>query len=210
MLMAGAAYRLGHGDEDRGQFDRPMQVLAGCGAAVLYRREAFIAAGQLDPEFFAYLDDLDLALRTQLMGYRGLYVPNAVAYHVGSATLGEAMHPRIVEYITRNQIYLLTKNYPRPVLVRLLPRIVFYQGLWMLLAFRNGAPSAYFRGLVSGIRNRKRMRRSGLALIGRIGHDEFLARLCDSERQVYNWHQSRSPKQQSALLKMYFRLFGRP
>ena len=48
MLMAGAGYRLGHLDRDDGQFDRPMPVLAGCGAAVLYRREAFADAGGLD------------------------------------------------------------------------------------------------------------------------------------------------------------------
>lgn len=209
MLMGGAAYRLGHGDEDRGQFDQPMQVLAGCGAAVLYRREAFLAAGGLDPEFFAYLDDLDLALRTQLMGYGGLYVPDAVAYHVGSATLGEAMHPRIVEYITRNQIYLLTKNYSRPVFVRLLPRIVVHQFLWMMLAFRSGALGAHLRGIRDGISNRRTMRRKGSALLAkrRISDSDFLARLLASERQIYTWHMSRLSGERSALLKVYFLLF---
>src|SRR5689334_7343860 len=42
MLMAGAGFRLGHLDRDAGQFDRAMLVLSGCGAAVLYRREAFV------------------------------------------------------------------------------------------------------------------------------------------------------------------------
>ena len=225
MLMAGAAYRLGHGDEDRGQFDQPMRVLAGCGAAVLYRRSAFMAAGGLDPEFFAYLDDLDLALRTRLMGFGGLYVPDAIAYHVGSATLGEPMHPRIVEYITRNQLYLLIKNYPRPVLVRLLPRIVVYQFLWMMLATnpRGSGPvvfpvppfgrvSAYFHGVMAAFRNRSSMRRKGDALLARqrIGDNEFVARLRDSERQIYDWHQSRPPRERSALLKLYFFLFGKP
>lgn len=210
MLMAGAAYRLGHGDEDRGQFDRRMQVLAGCGAAVLYRREAFLAAGGLDPEFFAYLDDLDLALRTQLMGYGGLYVPDAIAYHVGSATLGEPMHPRIVEYITRNQIFLLLKDYPRPVFVRLLPRILFYQSLWMTLVMRYGAFGAYLRGLSGGIRKKDSMRRAGESLIHRrrIDDAEFLNLLRNSERQIYDWHQSRPPRERSALLKLYFMLFG--
>ena len=105
MLMAGAAYRLGNLDRDDGQYDRQMPVLSGCGAAVLYRREAFVDSGGLDLDFFAYLDDLDLALRAQLLGYGGLYLPDAVAYHIGSATLGNTLHPRVIEYITRNQIY---------------------------------------------------------------------------------------------------------
>jgi GT2 family glycosyltransferase len=123
MLMAGAGYRLAHMERDDGQFDKPMPVLAGCGAAVLYRREAFVESGGLDTEFFAYLDDLDLALRAQLIGYSGLYLPSAVAYHIGSATLGEPLHPRVIELITRNQIWLLMKDYPRAVLRRLFPRI---------------------------------------------------------------------------------------
>ena len=113
MLMAGAAYRLGHFDRDDGQFDRPMPILGGCGAAVLYRREVFERCGRLDEDFFAYLEDLDLALRAHLLGYTGVYLPDAVAYHIGSATLGDVLHPRIVEYLTRNQIYLLVKDYPR-------------------------------------------------------------------------------------------------
>ena len=115
MLMAGAAYRLGHFDRDDGQFDRPTPILGGCGAAVLYRREVFERCGRLDVDFFAYLDDLDLALRAHLLGYTGVYLPDAVAYHIGSATLGEVLHPRVVEYVTRNQIYLLLKDYPRAV-----------------------------------------------------------------------------------------------
>ena len=72
MLMAGAAYRLGNLDPDHGQFDRAMPVISGCGAAVMYRREAFIASGELDADFFAYLDDLDLGLRAQLLGFGGI------------------------------------------------------------------------------------------------------------------------------------------
>jgi len=77
---------------------------------VLYRSKAFLLCGALDADFFAYLDDLDLALRIHLIGYRGVYVPDAVAYHIGSATLGQALHPRVVEYITRNQLFVLMKD----------------------------------------------------------------------------------------------------
>ena len=222
MLMAGAAYRLGHLNFDHGQFDQPMPTLAGCGAAVLYRREAFTASGGLDPAFFAYLDDLDLALRAQLMGYRGAYVPAAVAYHVGSATLGQPLHPRVVEYLTRNQIYLLIKDYPRAVFLRLLPRIIVYQFLWMVSSCRRsgrspsseqpGGMRAYFRGWSAAFRNRSSMRQKGRELVAkrRIGDAEFLQRLRDSERQIYDWQQSLPSSEKSSLLKFYFRLFGKP
>ncbi len=212
MLMGGGGYRLGNRDRDAGQFERKVPVLAGCGAAVLYRREAFVASGGLDADFFAYLDDLDLALRVQLLGYSGLYLPDAVAYHIGSATLGDTLHPRVIEYITRNQIYLLTKDYPRSVFMRLLPRIVMYQSLWLMFALRNATPGVYFRGLIAGLRGRRTMRQKHRELIARqrISDAEFLARLRSSERQIYEWHQARLPPERSALLKIYFRLFGKP
>ncbi len=227
MLMAGAGYRLGHLDRDDGQFDRAMPALAGCGAAVLCRRDAFVAAGGLDLEFFAYLDDLDLALRVQLMGYGGIYRPDAVGYHIGSATLGEPLdpsdrkgavrrgprlHPRVVELMTRNQLWLLIKNYPRPVLRRLLPRIVAYQILWMLFAIRNGGSAAYFQGLSAGLRGRRSMGQKQRDLMGRrkISDVEFLGRLRASERQIWEWQQSRQPEERSRLLELYFRLFGKP
>ena len=212
MLMAGAGYRLGNRDPDSGQFDRTTPVLAGCGAAVLYRREAFLASGGLDADFFAYLDDLDLALRAQLLGYSGVYLPGAMAYHIGSATLGDTLHPRVIEYITRNQIYLLIKDYPRPVFRRLLRRIVAYQCLWLMFAVRNGTPGVYLRGLIAGLRGRRAMRQKRSELIARrrISDDEFLERLRASERQIYEWHHARPVQERSALLKIYFGLFGTP
>ena len=210
ILMAGAAYRLGHFDRDDGQYDRPMMVLSGCGAAVLYRREVFEHCGQLDEDFFAYLDDLDLGLRVQLLGHAGTYVPEAVAYHVGSATLGDVLHPRIVEYLTRNQIYLLAKDYPRAVFWRLLPRIAVYQGLWLTYALRKHAFGAWLRGWWAGLRGWGRMRRKHRELLvkRRISDDEFLACLRESEQQVYEWLESAANP--SGLLKVYFRLFGKP
>ncbi|MGO9516592.1 MAG: glycosyltransferase family 2 protein [Candidatus Korobacteraceae bacterium] len=212
MLMAGAAYRLGHRDQDDGQYDRPMAVLSGCGAAVLYRREVFELCGLLDEDFFAYLDDLDLALRAQLLGYAGTYLPDAVAYHIGSATLGDVLHPRIVEYLTRNQIYLLAKDYPRSVFWRLLPRIAVYQGLWLMHTARKQAFGAWLRGWWTGLRGWARMRRKHRELMARrrITDAEFIARLRESERQIYEWQQSQSPDERSGLLRLYFRLFGRP
>ena len=44
----------------------------------------------------------------------------------------------------------------------------------------------------------------------RITDDEFLARLRESERQIYDWQQSLPPEERSGLLKFYFRLFGKP
>ena len=209
MLLAGASYRLGHLDADRGQFDQPMPLLSACGAAVLYRSKAFLLSGALDADFFAYLDDLDLALRAHLIGYRGVYVHDAVAHHLGSATLGQALHPRVIEYITRNQLFVVMKDYPKAVFRRLLPRIVTYQALWFLFAIRRGGFLAYLRGLRGAFRGRKRMREKHGNMMAKRKIDDarLLVLMKMSERQVHEWQQSQPLGQRSSLLNLYFWLF---
>ena len=139
-----------------------------------------------------------------------VYVPDAVAYHIGSATLGQALHPRVVEYITRNQFFVLMKDYPKAVFRRLLPRIVVYQMLWFLFAIRRGRFFAYLRGLRGAIRGRKRMKQKHRDLMAKrkIDDEQLLALMQMSERQVYDWQQSLPESERSSLLNLYFRLFA--
>ncbi len=71
---------------DEGRYNRPEYVFGATGAAALYRRtmidDVSIDGEFFDPDFFAYREDADLAWRAQLLGWRCLYVPEAVAYHV--------------------------------------------------------------------------------------------------------------------------------
>lgn len=209
ILLAGASYRLGHLDRDEGQFDQRTPLLSACGAAVLYRSKAFLLCGALDADFFAYLDDVDLALRGNLIGYRGTYVPEAVAYHIGSATLGESLHPRVVEYITRNQFFVLTKDYPAALFRRLLPRIMMYQFLWAAYALKSGGIAPYLRGLRGALRGRTRMKQKHQELMAKrkIDDEQMLALMKTSERQVYDWHVSQPGSRRSSLLNAYFAVF---
>jgi hypothetical protein len=43
-----------------------------------------------------------------------------------------------------------------------------------------------------------------------ISDAEFERLLRESERQVWQWHSSRPAREQSGLLKIYFRVFGAP
>lgn len=210
MLLAGGAYRLEHLAPDDRRCDQQMPVLSACGAAVLYRSKAFLLSGALDAAFFAYLDDLDLALRTHLIGYRGIYVPEAIAYHIGSATLEQVLHPRVVELITRNQFFVLTKDYPAGVFRRLLSRIVFYQALWFVFAVKNAGLGPYVRGVRGAVRGRASMRRKHRDLMAKrtIDDEQLLTLMRMSERQIFDWQKSRTEGEPSWLLKAYFRLFA--
>jgi GT2 family glycosyltransferase len=61
-----------------------------CGGAAAYRLAAFKAAGGFDEAFFAYWEDVDLALRLRLSGWRCALAPAALAHHHHGATLGGA------------------------------------------------------------------------------------------------------------------------
>ena len=77
-------------ETDDGHYDRLQWVFGATGAAALFRRsfvEAVSVDGEFfDEEFFSYREDADLAWRAQLLGWQGLYVPQAVAWHVRRVT----------------------------------------------------------------------------------------------------------------------------
>jgi GT2 family glycosyltransferase len=75
---------------DRGQYGRPQYVFGASGAAVLFRRDFIqdvsVEGEFFDKDFFAFREDGDLAWRAQVMGWKCLYTPAAVAWHVRRVT----------------------------------------------------------------------------------------------------------------------------
>ena len=73
------------GLEDKGQFEEEREVFGISGACPLYRKEALedakILGEYLDHDFFMYKEDVDLSWRFQLLGWKCLYSPKALAYH---------------------------------------------------------------------------------------------------------------------------------
>ncbi|MBZ5514908.1 MAG: glycosyltransferase family 2 protein [Acidobacteriia bacterium] len=79
------------GDEtDNGQYDQPAYVFGSTGAAALYRRrmveEVSLMGEFYDEDFFGYREDADVAWRAQLMGWRCIYTPRAIGWHVRRVT----------------------------------------------------------------------------------------------------------------------------
>jgi GT2 family glycosyltransferase len=161
----GATWRRGHGESDLGQYDEPGLAASACAAAALYRRAALEAVGPFDESFFAYLEDADWGLRAQLAGWPCLWVPGAVAYHLGGAT-SRRMGDLETELIARNTVALVLKSFPAGRLVAWAPLIVGYQ-VWVLgQAVGRGSWravlrgwSAAFRGLPATLRARAEVRR---------------------------------------------------
>ena len=119
------AFRRGHGQPDDGRYRAPEAVFGACGGAAIYRRSALDDVGWFDESFYAFSEDVDWALRAQLAGWTCRYVPSAVAFHMGSATLGSGLTDFTAYHLWRNAIWLVAKNYPAAALVRHAPQILF-------------------------------------------------------------------------------------
>jgi GT2 family glycosyltransferase len=154
LRRSGLPYRLGHGELDRGQYDAEAPVFGACAAAALYRREVFEEIGLFDEDFFAYCEDGDLSFRAQLAGYRCLYVPGAIVYHVGSASTGGKRSPTATRLGTRNGLSLLVKNLPAPLVPGFLPFVVAGQlsRLFVIAASSPRALPAHLEGLAGALR----------------------------------------------------------
>jgi GT2 family glycosyltransferase len=150
VCRGGAAWRVGSGRPDGPAFSSPRSIASPPWTAVLFRAEIFRRAGALEESFESYLEDVDFGLRCARLGLTGCYVPAALAWHRGSATLGR-WHPDTVRRIARNQILLLARHYPGDLLLRYCWPILVAQLLWGALALRHGRTWAWLRGVCQGI-----------------------------------------------------------
>ena len=116
-------FNLGKGEKDGEKFDTEREVFCVCTAAALFRKTVFDEVGPLEDIYFAHGDDTDLCLRAQLAGFRGLYVPDAIVRHEGSASSNVASRDFIFR-TNRNAVMTFVKNYPFPLIVKHLPQIV--------------------------------------------------------------------------------------
>lgn len=148
---AGIAWDWRGGELDVPLEDGPIEIFGPCGGAALYARQMLDEIGGFDEDFFAYLEDVDLAWRAQLAGWRCILEPKARVHHIHSATLGNGS-PFKNYLLGRNKVWLIAKNYPAPWFFWFLPVILGYDFLsicYNALRMRN---LSALRGRIAGLR----------------------------------------------------------
>ncbi len=128
------------------------KIFSACAGAAIYRREVFNEIGLFDETHFAYLEDVDVAYRARIAGYRNYYIPEAVVRHVGSATSGSLYNEFKTRYSSRNSIYLVYKNMPWPQIVLNLPFLIAGFTVKLIFFARRGYLKEYVAGLGKGFR----------------------------------------------------------
>jgi GT2 family glycosyltransferase len=136
LLRSAAAINRGADELDHGQYDLAEGVFGACAGAALYRRAAFDAVGPFDEAYFAYLEDIDWAMRAQLAGFEARYEPAAVGYHMGGATT-RRRRDFYGHLQRRNHVLLIVKTFPAGMLARHGWRIAATQALWLAASARD-------------------------------------------------------------------------
>jgi GT2 family glycosyltransferase len=131
----------GYGVTDRGQFEKEGHIFGVNGAVAFYRKEMLedIKEGKdyLDADFRFFYEDLDIAWRANRRGWKGYYIPSAIAYHARGCTarpakgigkpysrrfLSDELHADLI----KNRYITMLKNESLPDFLLHLPGIALY------------------------------------------------------------------------------------
>lgn len=149
--VSGRAYRRGHGERASRHYLLEEEVFAPCAGAALYRASALIEVGGFDEDFFCYMEDVDLGFRLRLLGYRCVYVPQAVVRHVGSAITGESS-PFTLYHGHRNLVWVFLKNMPLLLLIVYGPLHVMLNVASIVIGLMRGQLSVMVRAKMHALR----------------------------------------------------------
>lgn len=131
-------------------YEKPDEIFAACGGAVIYRKALLERIGYLDEDHFAYLEDIDLGWRARIAGWKNIYVPGAKVLHAGSGTSGSRYNEFKVSLSSRNSVYLAYKNMPALQILLNLPFLLAGFGIKYLFFVKKGFGKTYRKGLKEG------------------------------------------------------------
>lgn len=132
-------------------------IFSSCAGAAMYKKSVLNEIGMFDDNFFAYMEDVDLAIRSRIYGYRNLLCPQAIVYHIGSATSGSRHNDFKVKLAARNNVWVVYKNLPIPL--KILNFIFLFLGFLIKYIFflKKGFGSTYLAGIKEGLNTRSKI-----------------------------------------------------
>lgn len=95
---------IGVDQEDRGQFNKIINIDYSTGCGELINSNVFRKIGLMNEKYFLYLEDLDFSLRAKKSGFKIKFIPSSMMYHhnAKSSSVGSPIQDY---FITRNRIY---------------------------------------------------------------------------------------------------------
>ena len=139
------------------EYQEVREIFSACAGAAMYKKSVLTEIGMFDDNFFAYMEDVDLALRSKISGYTNLLCPQAVVYHIGSATSGSRYNEFKVRLAARNNVWVVYKNLPIPL--KIVNFIFLFLGFTIKYLFfvKKGFGSIYLSGIREGLSTRGKL-----------------------------------------------------
>ena len=127
-------------------------VFGACAGAALYRKKIIDELGFLDEDFFLVHEDTDLNFRTQLAGWKVLYIPTAIVHHKVRSSIGH-MSDTAVYYTLRNSEFVRIKNVPIGIFLRYLPEFILGMIIeFIYFAIKHKQIRLYFKAKIDVVR----------------------------------------------------------
>ncbi len=115
----------GYGRPDGPRYSHVRLTGRAVGALMAVSREGIETAGMLDEDLFAYVEDVDWALRVRAGGLEVVFAPDARAWHrVSASTGGEAASTHTLYYGVRNTVAVLERRRPLGTAATMARRLV--------------------------------------------------------------------------------------
>jgi len=136
------------------EYTEVREIFSACAGAAMYKKSLLDEIGMFDNNFFAYMEDVDLAIRSKINGYRNLLCPDAIVYHIGSATSGSRYNEFKVRLAARNNVWVVYKNLPIPL--KIVNFVFLFLGFLIKYLFfvKKGFGPIYLEGLKEGLSTR--------------------------------------------------------
>lgn len=138
-------------------YNRVYEIFSSCAGAAIYNKAILDKIGLFDENFFAYMEDVDLSYRAKINGYKNLFCPESLVYHIGSATSGSRYNEFKVKLAARNNVWVVYKNLPIPQ--KILNFIFLFLGFSIKYLFfvKKGFGKTYLEGLKEGLKTRNKI-----------------------------------------------------
>jgi hypothetical protein len=129
----GGGVDVGQYELDEEKYNKREFAGAVCGAAMLVRKYEFLKLGGFDDDLFAYFEDTDFCWRAWLHGFKVIYVPTAVVYHIFGGSWGPRNNPNRLFLGQRNRLIGMIKNLELKNLCEAIPISLSYDVLRSLI-----------------------------------------------------------------------------
>lgn len=98
-------------EEDEGQYDEVSEIFWASGACMFIKSKAWREVEGFDRDFFAHMEEIDMCWRLKGIGYKIMYQPKSVVYHMGGFVIKYGSPEKIFRN-HRNNLLMLIKNLP--------------------------------------------------------------------------------------------------